>query len=163
MYCASESEEGFHTKGYIFKTDEIYRIIVGSSNMTLSALTKNKEWNTKIVSTIQGEYASQIVGEFNQLWNADFAKKYEEFINDYTIKYNIIKKQKKITKQMQTPSIEQYCLQPNKMQVGFISSLNEIKQKGGKRALLISATEERGIFMTGGRILGFIRVSEAWS
>lgn len=37
-----------------------------------------------------------------------------------------------------------------------------IKQ-GEDRALLISATGERGIFVTGGRNLGFIRVSEALS
>ena len=40
----SDSREGFHTKGYIF-------------NMTQAALTKNKEWNTRIVSTAEGEYA----------------------------------------------------------------------------------------------------------
>ena len=36
-------------------------------------------------------------------------------------------------------------------------------EKGEDRALLISATAERGIFVTGGRNLGFIRVSEALS
>ena len=49
-----KKEEGFHTKGYIFRSKDIYRIVVGSSNMTLRALTCNKEWNTKIVSTDQG-------------------------------------------------------------------------------------------------------------
>ena len=53
----SDSREGFHTKGYIFKKGEGDRIIVGSSNMTQVALTKNKEWNTRIVSTAEGEYA----------------------------------------------------------------------------------------------------------
>lgn len=51
MYRTRSGSEGFHTKGYIFKNKELYRIIVGSSNLTQSALTKNKEWNTKIVST----------------------------------------------------------------------------------------------------------------
>lgn len=36
-------------------------------------------------------------------------------------------------------------------------------EKGEDRALLISATGERGIFVTGGRNLGFIRVWEALS
>ena len=54
MYRTDEAQEGFHTKGYIFKNEELYRIIVGSSNLTLSALTKNREWNTKVVSTDQG-------------------------------------------------------------------------------------------------------------
>ena len=51
MYLIEEAGEGFHTKGYIFRKEEIYRIIVGSSNMTLDALTRNREWNSKIVST----------------------------------------------------------------------------------------------------------------
>ena len=55
MFVTENAKEGFHTKGYIFKKEEMYRIIVGSSNMTLSALTTNREWNTKIVSTEQGD------------------------------------------------------------------------------------------------------------
>lgn len=50
-----EGASGFHTKGYIFKEEEIYRFIVGSSNMTASAFSVNKEWNTKLVSTSDGE------------------------------------------------------------------------------------------------------------
>lgn len=53
MYVTEEAREGFHTKGYIFKKEELYRIIIGSSNMTQSALTTNREWNTKIVSAEQ--------------------------------------------------------------------------------------------------------------
>lgn len=34
MFATENSREGFHTKGYIFKKGEMYRIIVGSSNMT---------------------------------------------------------------------------------------------------------------------------------
>ena len=47
MYDVEAAHEGFHTKGYIFKKDEIYRIIIGSSDITSAALTINKEWNTK--------------------------------------------------------------------------------------------------------------------
>lgn len=140
MYCANEAREGFHTKGYIFRSDEIYRIIVGSSNMTLSALTRNKEWNTKIISTVQGEYALQMVGEFQQLWDSEFSKNYEEFIRSYRTTYEVVKKQKAIARQEKMPSVEQYRLKPNKMQVGFIESLQKICQAGEQRALLISAT-----------------------
>lgn len=68
MFATENSREGFHTKGYIFKKGEMYRIIVGSSNMTLSALTINREWNTRIVSAEQGEYTQTIAAKFYAGW-----------------------------------------------------------------------------------------------
>lgn len=140
MYNTKEAGEGFHTKGYIFKEEEVYRIIVGSSNMTMGALTKNKEWNTKIISTEQGEYANRILEEFNDLWNSSSAREFEEFIEGYKVNYEVIKKQKAIAKQAEITSLEQYKLQPNKMQVAFIANLRKIYKEGKERALLISAT-----------------------
>ena len=69
MYDVEVANEGFHTKGYIFRKEEIYHIIIGSSNITSAALTDNREWNTKLVSTVHGETAKEIVTEFNELWN----------------------------------------------------------------------------------------------
>ncbi len=43
MYDADAAENGFHTKGYIFRRDELYRIIIGSSNITSAALTSSRE------------------------------------------------------------------------------------------------------------------------
>ena len=140
MYRTEEAGEGFHTKGYIFKEKEIYRIIVGSSNMTLNALTRNKEWNARLVSTEQGEYVKQIVEEYEDLWNSNHAVDYKDFIDNYRINYEVIKKQKAIARQTDITSIEQYRLQPNKMQIEFIRSLQGLKGNDASRALLISAT-----------------------
>ena len=35
IYCCDSPKDGFHTKGYIFREDELYRIIIGSSFMEL--------------------------------------------------------------------------------------------------------------------------------
>lgn len=143
MFVTGNEKEGFHTKGYIFKKEEIYRIIVGSSNMTLSALTTNREWNTKIVSTEQGEYTQNVVAEFDQLWNARQSLPFDQFINAYTDVYTknkIIQRQKKLARQAEIPSLEVYRLQPNSMQVGFINNLRRIYETGEDKALLISAT-----------------------
>ena len=140
MYDVETAKEGFHTKGYIFKKDEIYRIIVGSSNITSSALTINREWNTKILSTEQGELAKDILLEFNELWNSKYSLNYNEFYETYKEKYKLIKHQRDIAKKDSITSIEKYKLKPNSMQVKFIANLRKLIQAGENRAILISAT-----------------------
>ena len=140
MYDVEASGDGFHTKGYIFRKDEIYRIIIGSSNMTKTALTSNREWNTRVVSTEKGEIVQNILAEFNELWNSEYALEYDEFYEVYKERYKIIKKQREIAKSEEIPSVEKYRLQPNSMQVGFIVNLKKIIEAGEERALLISAT-----------------------
>lgn len=163
MYYAENEKEGFHTKGYVFKQGEIYKIITGSSNMTMRALTVNKEWNTKIVSVNNGEYARDILEEFEQLWDSDKASYYEEFIDEYRLRYKLNRQQREIAKQQKVTSIEAYKLQPNSMQIQMLSNFKRIVEEGEKRGLLISATGERGIFVTGRRKPVFTRVLEAWS
>ncbi|MBQ6293967.1 MAG: DEAD/DEAH box helicase [Lachnospiraceae bacterium] len=160
MYDSERSGEGFHTKGYIFRKDEVYRIIIGSSNLTAAALTTNKEWNTKIVSTENGEMAQQIITEFNALWSSEYVADFEEFIDEYRIQYNVAKKQREIARQNQIVSLEQYRLQPNTMQVTFIANLTRILEAGENRALLISATGTGKTFASAFamRELGFKRV-----
>ncbi|MDF2872041.1 MAG: hypothetical protein K0R05_3616 [Anaerocolumna sp.] len=160
MYDVGTADEGFHTKGYILKKDEIYRIIVGSSNITSAALTSNREWNTKIVSTEQGEYAQNILEEFNELWNSKYALDFDEFFELYKERYKIVKRQREIARQEEIPSIEKYKLTPNDMQVGFIANLQKILAAGEERALLISATGTGKTYASAFamRELGFKRV-----
>lgn len=140
MYDVDKSGEGFHTKGYIFRKEEIYRIIIGSSNITKTALTTNREWNTRIVSTSQGEMSKSVVDEFYELWNSKYALDFDEFYENYKKRYELIKKQRKLARSEEITSIEKYRLQPNSMQIGFITNLQKIVEAGEKRALLISAT-----------------------
>ena len=160
MYDVEAAGNGFHTKGYIFKKEEIYRIIIGSSNMTSAALTINKEWNTKLISTENGEVAEEIVEEFHNLWNSEYALPYDDFYEVYRERYNIIKHQREIAKSEEIPSLEKYRLKPNSMQERFIANLRKILEQGEERALLISATGTGKTFASAFamRELGFKRV-----
>ncbi|MBO4864868.1 MAG: DEAD/DEAH box helicase [Eubacterium sp.] len=135
---------GFHTKGYIFKNDGTFTILIGSSNMTQKALSVNKEWNTKVVSTAEGEIYQTVGDAFEKLWNDEnHTQKYSDFIDEYRTRYETIKKQRKIALEAakKSPvSIIQYTLQPNSMQVDFISNLSKLVDNGEDKALLISAT-----------------------
>lgn len=160
MYDVEAAGNGFHTKGYIFKKEEIYRIIIGSSNMTSAALTVNKEWNTKLISTESGEIAEEIVDEFQNLWNSEYALPYDDFYEVYKERYNIVKHQREIAKSEEILSLEKYRLKPNSMQERFIANLRKILERGEERALLISATGTGKTYASAFamRELGFKRV-----
>ena len=79
--------EGFHTKGYIFKKNNNYSAIVGSSNLTSSALVENKEWNVGFTATESGEIIVNLLEEFNELWDkskvlSDILPAYEKIYKD---------------------------------------------------------------------------------
>ena len=134
-----EGASGFHTKGYIFKEEEIYRFIVGSSNMTASAFSVNKEWNTKLVSTSDGELLKQMMTEFDALWNSEHTYSVEDFIEDYELRYKLIKEQKKNAAKEQTVDLQAYKLKPNKMQARFVNNFRNLLESNEHRGLLVSS------------------------
>ncbi len=147
LYHVKDSGIGFHTKGYLFREEGTYRIIVGSSNMTQTALTTNMEWNTALVSTEHGAMAQAIVNEFDALWNDPAARDYADISEYYRKQYDhkkqinkLIKSQHKVALEEEIVDFETYDLKPNKMQEAFIGNIHELRKNGAKRALLVSAT-----------------------
>ena len=86
----------------------------------------------------------------------EFKYKCENFCTEfddglYTAEYTrnkIIEKQRKIAREKDVTSLDEYRLEPNSMQVGFINNLKKIYEIGKNKALLVSATGERFIMMT---------------
>lgn len=160
MYDVEASDKGFHTKGYIFRKRELYRIILGSSNMTAAALTSNYEWNTKLISTGRGEVAGEIIEEFDSLWNSEYALEFPDFFERYRTRYEIIRHQREEAKKDAIVSLAKYTLRPNSMQEAFIVNLRAIMRGGEDRALLISATGTGKTYASAFAVreLGFRRV-----
>ena len=140
IFKTGENDVGFHTKGYMFHNNGDLRIIIGSSNLTQNAITKNHEWNTRMVSTSDGQFALDIEEEFNNLWDTSVC--YSEYRDEYSAIYKNSKREReelgKLTRTLDLSYAQ--VLQPNSMQEQFILNIEEIIHKGGKRALLISAT-----------------------
>ena len=80
-------QAGFHTKGYIFDQGQLRSIIVGSSNLTQTALTVNQEWNARLVSAAEGEFARQIQTEFDALWEHSASHPLDDVLDDYQVEY----------------------------------------------------------------------------
>ena len=138
------TKEHFHTKGYMFKKGERNTLVVGSSNLTQTALKENKEWNLKVTSLEQGELIQETLGEFELMWKQ--AKVLTEtWISEYEIIY---KESKKIRDAQKIVRIKQHMLIANKMQEEAIRNLNKLREAGEDKALLISATGSQCIIVT---------------
>lgn len=147
LYRTDPERGGFHTKGYIFRSGELYRMIIGSSNLTQTAITKNQEWNTKAVGRRSREVIRSVLDAFDLLWGDPNSIPYAECREEYRSKYALAKKQHQIAVQEPVVQIRQYRLTPNKMQAAFTERLAEIAGNGESRALLISATGDRVIIV----------------
>lgn len=131
------TSENAHAKGYIFKTNSHYNLIVGSSNLTANALSTNKEWNIKVSALDNSGLVYNVLEEFNK----DFAKATVvtiEFINQYN---DIYKKQKVLNKGvLQEEDSDFNPVIPNVMQEEALLNLTNLRAQLKNKALIISAT-----------------------
>ena len=127
-----------HSKGYIFKTKEYYNLIIGSSNLTASALATNKEWNLKVSALHTSGIVEKVLGEFD----ADFLNSIavtESFIATYD---EIYKKQFLHYKKDEKEQISDLHIEykPNSMQIEALVNIEQLRAENKTKALLISAT-----------------------
>lgn len=131
------ASNNLHSKGYLFKSKYTNNIIIGSSNLTASALRSNKEWNLKVSTTENGLLCEQVINEFDkELFNATSVT--TEFINAYSEVWNKTK-----SLRSQICKIENALddnIKPNKMQGEALKSLSDLRRSGRNKALVISAT-----------------------
>lgn len=134
MYMANQN--GFHTKGYLFKNKNKTNIILGSSNLTGNALCKNEEWNNYVSSSNDSLYTKNVMERFDEIWNHEQCFFSDEIIDLYERDYLNNKNNFNIKNEI----LESIILQPNKMQLEFINELNSLVDSGERKALLLSAT-----------------------
>lgn len=129
-------KDSFHTKGYIFHGKEADTLIIGSSNLTADALSKNREWNLRLSSLDDGELLGDTIAEFERMWS-DSTVLTRQWIEDYIPRY------RRTRFERARELCEKNCydlIQPNEMQKEALISLDRVRRDGRRRALLISAT-----------------------
>ena len=130
---------GFHPKGFIFHTGDHRDIIVGSSNLTQTALESNQEWDLFFTSHENGELASQVSNEFDIQWELSTPLT-NEWIESYKETY---------VKPVRPASVQNSkIIKPNKMQEEALKSLKNLRDNNKDKALLISATGTGKTFLS---------------
>lgn len=139
--------KGFHSKGYIFEHKDYYSLIVGSSNLTDSALKANYEWNIYLTSLEDGEIIHHFKNQFEEAWNEAIPLTVD-WINSYNLNYeqqpfvnqatsNVFEVNAEyLTNQL----ADSLAIQPNKMQNDALKQLKTLRETGAKKGLIISAT-----------------------
>jgi superfamily II DNA or RNA helicase/HKD family nuclease len=137
--------KGFHSKGYIFKNETHYSLIVGSSNLTAQALKINYEWNVKFTSNENGEIIHHFKNQFEDVWGSAQTLT-KEWIAIYEIMYTQYADRKGINQVRDFPTpqknsiVEALKIEPNKMQHAALHNIQAVREAGKDKGLIISAT-----------------------
>lgn len=132
------TKENFHIKGYIFEQNDYYTLIVGSNNLTQTALKSNKEWSLKINSLANGALINNTLSQFQQMWQEAIPLT-DIWLKQYADKYHSLQKLKRQFATAQE-NISTNDITPNKMQQEVLKALEKLQQDNKHKALLISAT-----------------------
>ncbi|MBN9646939.1 DEAD/DEAH box helicase [Terrisporobacter glycolicus] len=140
----ADNKVGFHTKVYIFENEDDYKIIIGSSNLTQSALKSNVEWNVKVLSKEGAPFIEHVLKEYNNLWDMS-SELNDEVLQRYMLFLNEIKRTE-VRRQMVFENLKP--INPNKMQKRAMENLERLRAHGEYKALVIAATGTGKTYMS---------------
>lgn len=139
-------EKGFHSKGYIFEHKNYYSLIVGSSNLTDSALKSNFEWNLYLTSLESGEVIQHFTQQFEEAWT-NATPLSEDWIISYRELYKLNSENSPKTVPLDPQLLyttnklkDALEVKPNKMQEQALKQIKELRNTGANKGLIISAT-----------------------
>ena len=136
LRIVTDEKYKMHSKGYIFRTKDEYSFIIGSSNLTQNALCENKEWNVKLYGSKDGKLINELVDEFKRMERIS-TEINEQWIDQYE---KIYKAQRKYASSWDIPTELAGAPAPNSMQVEALKALEDIRELGETKALVVSAT-----------------------
>lgn len=132
-------DPAFHPKGYVFQRPEGVTAILGSSNLTESAIARNHEWNIRVSASRDSDLAEQFTNLLDQELTSSIPLT-QEWIDGYADVYQPSLRPSSGVASIATLSPIEEQITPNAMQVEALAAISAVRQAGKDRALVISAT-----------------------
>lgn len=130
----------FHPKGYLFQSSHTVTALVGSSNLTETALVSNYEWNLKVSAAAGSDLAAQFDSIVEQSLQ-DSTPLTRDWIEQYSAAY-IPPPQRQNRPRDPSGADEDTLAEvtPNRMQLNALEAIAQVRGSGERRAIVISAT-----------------------
>lgn len=136
----NNSSESFHTKAYLFEKEKYHSVVIGSSNISQSALYSAEEWNVKLTDSSFFNIYGKSLNQFEKLWHSNEAIELtQDFIDEYE-KYKKSVNAQNTFDYRKTKIEQENEFVPNSMQKRVLGKLKETRENGNKKGLVISAT-----------------------
>ena len=142
VFVYPDSAAGFHAKGYIFEQESSTTAIVGSSNLTASALLRNQEWNLRFSALPDGDIVQQLTCAVQVHRDASTALT-RAWIDEYALTWILQPHNPLRSTTGVEPlgdSLPEGVILPNSMQVEALAEIQALRDAGESRAVVISAT-----------------------
>lgn len=133
------AKSGFHSKGYLFSQKDYHSFIIGSSNLTMSALKLNYEWNIRLTSYEHGEVIHQIQNHLASEWEQAEALT-PEWVTEYRSNYKSVVNNQNLANAVNVDQVTSNYIVPNRMQKVALKNLRDLRETRAKKGLVISAT-----------------------
>lgn len=140
--------DGFHTKAYMFDHGNYHTLLVGSANFTRRAVLQNNEWLLQVTTNEQGALGQQVRTELQTL------KEQSQPLDEQWLKAYEQTWQPPVRTAGNPSAAPTAKIVPNAMQKAALHELAQLRQAGGQRGLVVSATG------TGKTYLGALAVKQ---
>lgn len=155
----------FHPKAYLFENTNDGYFIIGSSNLSRSALTSGIEWNIGLHKSVEKNVFAEVMNEFLTLFyaeqtvqvNEETIKDYEKQYTDYHQRHSNLVRQWAQLEEVELmfpaempaaeeaevvydPTVSYRAIQPRFAQVEALAQLEATYAEGYDRAMVVMAT-----------------------
>ena len=144
IYEPIKKNQAFHPKAYLFTREtDLHSAIIGSSNLSKSALTNGLEWNVRIPHSPLTSLVSQAQTLFTNLWTSNEAITCTtEILEQYEQHHLETPKIKQfvVNDRVAEDAVDYDTIHPNEMQIPALEQLHRLRLKKQTKAMVIAAT-----------------------
>lgn len=130
----SDSICSFHPKAYLFEYKDDSEIIIGSSNISHSALTSGVEWNYRLRRSLAPTDYNRFSDTFSDLFNKHSVPAVDEELKAYSLSWR--KPRLVVLEQGEMPKVPE----PTGVQIEALYHLNQAREEGIDKGLVVAAT-----------------------